>query len=123
MPPRPQDVEARAKSVKKVLKLMKQTGNTILGLAPEGADQVGGELSMPASGVGRFGLLLAGSGSAFVPVGSYEADGAFCLHFGPAYRLSVLSDLSPDEKDRAAAEIMMKNIAVLLPEELRGDFA
>jgi len=123
MPPRPQDVEARAKSVKKVLKLVKQTGNTILGLAPEGADQGGGQLSLPPSGAGRFGLLLAGSGSAFVPVGAYEADGTFCLHFGPAYRLSVASNLSPDEKDRAAAEIMMKHIAALLPEELRGEFA
>jgi len=123
MPPRPGDVEARARSVKKVFRLMKQTGNTILGLAPEGADQVHGELSVPPSGVGRFGLLLAGLGSVFVPVGVYEADGAFCLHFGPAYRLSLPSGSSPNEKDGAAAEIMMKNIAILLPEELRGDFA
>ena len=123
MPPRPGDVEARARSVKKVLKLVNQTGNTVLGLAPEGADQHGGQLSFPPSGAGRFGLLLAGLGSVFVPVGVYEADGALCLHFGPAYRLSVPSGLSADEKDRAAAEIMMKHIAVLLPEELRGDFA
>ena len=123
MPPRPGDVEARAKAVKQVLKLMKQTGNTILGLAPEGADQGDGRLSLPPSGVGRFGLLLAGSGSAFVPVGAYEAEGALCLHFGPAYRLDVPSGLSADEKDRAAAEVMMKNIAVLLPESLRGEFA
>ena len=122
IPPRPKDVEARARSVKKVLKLMKQAGNTILGLAPEGADQSGGQLSQPPTGAGRFGLLLAGSGSVFVPVGAYEADGAFCLHFGPAYRLSVPSGLSPDEKDHAAANIMMKNIAVLLPDELRGEF-
>lgn len=123
MPPRPQDVEARAHSVKKVLKLVKQTGNTILGLAPEGADQSSGQLSFPPSGVGRFGLLLAGSGSAFVPVGACETDGEFCLHFGPSYRLNVPSGLSNEEKDRAAAEIMMKKIAVLLPEELRGEFA
>ena len=123
MPPHPQELEARAKSVKKVLKLMKGTRNTILGLAPEGADQGGGQLSFPPSGAGRFGLLLANSGSAFVPVGAYEADGAFCLHFGPAYRLSVPPGLSPDEKDRAAAKIMMKSMAALLPEGLRGEFA
>ena len=123
MPPRPQDIEARAKSVKKVLKLMRQTGNTVLGLAPEGADQCGGKLTLPPSGAGRFGLLLAGLGSMFVPVGVYEAGGALCVHFGPAYRLSVPSGLSADEKDRAAAEVMMKHIAFLLPEELRGDFA
>ena len=123
MPPRLQDLEARARSIKKVLKLVKQSGNTVLGLAPEGADQGGGRLTFPPSGVGRFALLLGDSGSAFVPVGVYEAGGEFCLHFGLAYRLSVPSSLSPNEKDRAAAEIMMKNIAVLLPEDLRGEFA
>jgi 1-acyl-sn-glycerol-3-phosphate acyltransferase len=123
MPPRPQDMEARAKAVKKVLKLVKQSGNTVLGLAPEGADQQGGRLSLPPSGVGRFALLLADLGCAFVPVGAYEADGAFCLHFGPAYQLEAPSGLSPDGKDHAAAEVVMKNIAALLPEALRGEFA
>jgi len=123
MPPRPGDVEARARSVRKVLEYVKEHPDAILGLAPEGADQVGGALSVPAPGVGRFGLLLAGTGSAFVPVGAYEADGVFCLHFGPAYRLNLPSGLSNDEKDRLAAEVMMKNIAVLLPEGLRGKFA
>lgn len=122
MPPRPQDVVVRAQAVKKVLKLVKRSENTVLGLAPEGADQGGGQLSLPPSGAGRFGLLLAGSGSAFVPVGAYEADGEFCLHFGPAYRLSAPSGLSPDEKDHAVAKVMMKKIAVLLPEHLRGEF-
>jgi hypothetical protein len=105
-----------------VLKLMKQTGNTILGLAPEGADQTSGKLSLPPSGVGRFGLLLAGSGSVFVPVGAYEADGAFCLRFGPSYRLSVPSSLSNEEKDYQAARVIMERIALLLPGSLRGEF-
>lgn len=123
MPPRPKDMEARARSVRAVLEYAKHHPDFMLGLAPEGADQAGGKLSMPASGVGRFALLLAGQGFAFVPVGAYEEDGAFCLHFGQAYRLDVPSGLSLDEKDNAAAEIMMKKIAVLLPVRLRGDFA
>jgi hypothetical protein len=123
MPPRPKDLEARAQSVRKVLEYAKRHPDFVLGMAPEGVDQAGGKLSVPAPGAGRFGLLLAGSGSAFVPVGAYEADGVFCLRFGPAYRLSVSSVLSADEKDRAAAEIMMKKIAALLPEALRGEFA
>jgi hypothetical protein len=123
MPPRPQDLEARAKSVRKVLEYVKRHPDFLLGVAPEGADQAAGKLSVPASGVGRFALLLAGLGSAFVPVGAYEADGAFCLRFGPAYRLSAPSGLSPAEKDRIAAGTMMKKIAVLLPEALRGEFA
>jgi hypothetical protein len=123
MPPRPKDVAARARSVRKVLEYSRKHPDFILGLAPEGADQMGGELSLPAPGAGRFALLLAGLGSAFAPVGAYEADGAFCLHFGPAYQLSVPFKLSAHEKDRSAAEIMMKNIAVLLPGSLRGEFA
>jgi hypothetical protein len=122
MPPRPGDVEQRARSVRRVLEYVKKHPDCIVGLAPEGADQVGGKLSVPAPGVGRFALLLAGSGSAFVPVGAYETDRELCLHFGPAYRLSVPSGSSTDEKDRAVAGIMMEHIAVLLPEELRGEF-
>lgn len=123
MPPRPKDVEARARSVRMVLEYTKQHPDFMLGLAPEGADQAGGKLSMPASGAGRFALLLAGRGSVFVPVGAYEADGVFCLHFGPVYRLNVPSGLSVEEKDRAASEMMMKKIALLLPDGLRGEFA
>jgi hypothetical protein len=123
MPPRPKDLETRAQSVRKVLEYAKRHPDFALGMAPEGVDQADGKLSVPAPGAGRFGLLLAGSGSAFVPVGAYEADGAFCLRFGPAYRLSVPSGSSMDEKDHIAAQIMMKKIAVLLPETLRGEFA
>jgi hypothetical protein len=123
MPPRLQDLEERAQSVRKVLKFAKEHPDFILGLAPEGRERPGGKLSVPAPGVGRFALLLAGLGSAFVPVGACEADGSFCMNFGPAYHLSAPPGLSRDEKDHLAAEIMMKNIAVLLPAELRGEFA
>jgi len=123
MPPRPGDVEARARSVRTVLEYVKGHPDCILGLAPEGADQVEGILSVPAPGVGRFALLLTGLGCEFVPVGAFEADGAFCLHFGLGYTLSVPPGLSTDEKDRVAAKIIMKKIAALLPETLRGEFA
>ena len=123
MPPRPKDVEARARSVRAVLKYAKEHPDAILGLAPEGMDQAGGKLSVPAAGVGRFALLLAGSGSAFAPGGAYEADGEFCLRFGPAFQPKVPSGLSNEEKDRQAAKVLMEHIAVLLPEGLRGEFA
>ena len=123
MPPRHKDVEARARSVRAVLHYAKQHPGFLLGLAPEGSDQPGGKLSAPAPGVGRFALLLAGLGAEFVPVGAYEADGAFCLHFGPAYRLDVPPGLSTGERDHLAAEMMMKHIAVLLPVPLRGEYA
>ena len=124
MPPRPKDVEARAESVRKALDVARRQKNVILGLAPEGGDQPGGRITMPAPGAGRFALLLSAAGLHFVPAGIFEADGALCLRFGAAYALTVPPrGLSADEKDRAAAKIMMGNIASLLPSHLRGEFA
>ena len=123
MPPRPRDVEARARSVRAVLDYVRRVENPMIGLAPEGGDQLGGRLTMPASGLGRFCLLLAAQGPGFVPVGAYEENGELCLQFGEAYRLSVPPDSSADEKDHAAAEIVMENNAQLLPSSLRGEFA
>ncbi|MEW6401549.1 MAG: 1-acyl-sn-glycerol-3-phosphate acyltransferase [Chloroflexota bacterium] len=122
MPPRPKDVQARAESVRRVLDFARRTENPIIGLAPEGGDSPDGALARPAWGAGRFGLLLAAAGLAFVPAGMYEEGGEFCLRFGPAYELSVAPGLSPDEKDRAAATVIMQNIARLLPERMRGQF-
>jgi hypothetical protein len=122
MPPREKDVEARAESVRKVLEVARRQKNVIIGLAPEGGDQPGGRLTMPASGAGRFVLLLSAAGLRFIPAGIFEADGALCLHFGAAYELTVPRGLSADEKDHVAAKTMMGNIAGLLPPHLRGEF-
>lgn len=122
MPPRPRDVEARAASVRAVLGYVKQTKEPVIGLAPEGGDQVKEKLMMPPSGAGRFALFLAAQGLRFAPVAVYESDGGFCLHFGDAYDLCVEPNLSSDEKDKHAAQIMMERIAPLLPPHLRGEF-
>ena len=82
-----------------------------------------GILTRPATGLGRFGLLLSKAGLKFIPVGAYEADGVFHLHFGKSYELNIPRDLSPDEKDDQASQIIMENIARLLPVHLRGEFA
>jgi len=123
MPPRPKDVGARAASVRKVLDFVRHAQNPILGLAPEGHDPPAGVLIRPAHGLGRFGLLLSHAGLKFAPVGAYEAEGVFTLHFGEAYELHVARDLSADEKDARAAQIVMTRIAALLPMNLRGEFA
>ncbi|MCK6540664.1 MAG: 1-acyl-sn-glycerol-3-phosphate acyltransferase [Anaerolineales bacterium] len=123
MPPRPKDVEARAASVRKVLDYVRHAKEPLLGLAPEGGDSADGKLARPASGLGRFGLLLSSAGLRFVPVGAYEAEGVFTLHFGKAYELNIPRDLLSDDKDAQAIQIIMKNIAELLPPYLRGDFA
>jgi hypothetical protein len=101
---------------------VRQNRNAILGLAPEGGDSRDGKLAQPASGSGRFALLLAELGLRVVPLGVYEEAGEFCLHFGPWYELHVPPEMSRDEKDRAAADVLMRHIAELLPERLRGEY-
>jgi hypothetical protein len=123
MPPRPRDVNARAASVRAVLEYVRHAKDPILGLAPEGHDPPNGVLTRPASGLGRFGLLLSEAGLKFIPVGAYEAHGVFHLHFGKLYELNIGRELSADEKDEQAARIIMKHIARLLPLRLRGEFA
>jgi hypothetical protein len=123
MPPRQKDVEARAESVRAVLNFVRHAKNPILGLAPEGFDSPDGVLTRPASGLGRFGLLLSAAGLKFIPVGAYEAEGVFTTRFGEAYELHVERGLSADEKDHRAIRIIMKNISPLLPLHLRGEFA
>lgn len=122
MPPRPRDMEARARSVRATLLYVRGHPQAILGLAPEGGDQPGGLLNWPPAGAGRFILLLAAAGFRIVPVGAYEEEGAFCLHFGETYKLRIPDGLSVDEKDHAAAEIVMRTIARQLPVRLRGEF-
>jgi hypothetical protein len=125
MPPRPEDVQRRATAVRAVLEYVRQARDPVLGLAPEGYDPAGpaGVLTRPAAGAGRFGLLLARAGLAFIPVGAYEAQGIFHLHFGQRYELKVEENLSADEKDMTATQIIMEKIAWLLPLHLRGEFA
>jgi hypothetical protein len=123
MPPRAQDVEARAASVRAVVEYVRHTKDPILGLAPEGYDPPEGVLTRPAPGLGRFGLLLSKAGLSFIPVGVYEADGTFHVHFGKCYELRVRKNLAVDEKDDQASQVIMENIARLLPLHLRGEFA
>lgn len=122
MPPRPGDVEARAVAVRRMLNFVKRSGNAVIGLAPEGGDSPDGRLAHPAPGAGRFALLLAAAGLAFVPVGIFETNGALHLRFGAACELTVPSGLPADEKDERAAHQVMSHIAALLPESLRGEF-
>ena len=123
MPPRPKDIEARAASVRKILEYVKQENEPVLGISPEGYNPPNGVLTRPAPGFGRFALLLSQAGMRFIPVGGYEADGIFHLHFGERYELNLQSDVAVDEKDQLAMQIVMGNIARLLPVHLRGEFA
>lgn len=123
MPPRDKDIAARAASVRAVLEYVRHTPDAIIGLAPEGYDPPGGILTRPAPGLGRFGLLLSKAGLSFIPVGAYEAEGVFHIHFGKSYELKVEKNLATDQKDTQASHIIMEHIARLLPLRLRGEFA
>jgi 1-acyl-sn-glycerol-3-phosphate acyltransferase len=123
MPPRPQDLEARAHSVREALAYLKSHPGCLLALAPEGGDQPGGRLTWPPSGAGRFISLLASSSVPILPVGVYEDSGSLCLDFGEPYGLSIPPGLLVDERDRYATGVVMRSLARLVPERLRGEFA
>jgi hypothetical protein len=123
MPPRPGDVEARARAVREFLAYARKHPQAILGLAPEGCDNPpSGALAWPAPGSGRFIDLLARLGFPILPVGALEEAGEFCLRFGPVFTLDIPRGIGAEERDRLAAETVMRRIAALLPPPLRGDF-
>ena len=123
MPPRPSDVAARAASVRTILTYVRQANDPVLGISPEGYNPPNGVLSRPATGFGRLGLLLSRAGMRFIPVGGYEEEGIFHIHFGSPYELCLPGAVPAHEKDDQATQIVMKNIARLLPSHLRGEFA
>lgn len=123
MPPRPHEVDARARAVRQILAVARRRPPALLAMAPEGQDPPGGVLMRPPSGVGRMLAILAGYGHRFYPVGIYEQGEAVVLHFGPAFHLSLPEGLRSDQIDRQAADEAMQAIAALLPPGLRGVYA
>jgi hypothetical protein len=123
MPPRAYEVAARARAVRQILEVARQTPPALLAIAPEGQDPPGGVLMRPPSGVGRMLARLSDSGCRFYPVGVYEQDESVVLHFGPCFHLMLPGGLNTDEKDSRAADIAMQAIAALLPHDLRGVYA
>jgi hypothetical protein len=122
MPPRPKDLAARAAAVRAILEYVKHVSDPVLGISPEGYNSSNGALTHPATGFGRFALLLSKAGMKFIPVGGYEAEDVFHIHFGKQYELSLPGGLSSDQKDEQAMQMIMRNIACLLPTHLRGEF-
>ncbi len=122
MPPDPAEARLRAQAVRHVLAYARGAKSPVIGLAPEGRDFEGGRLGSPPAGTGRFLLHLAALGLAVLPVGAFEQGDAFCLRFGPLYRLVCPDGLAPDGRDQYASRVVMSHIAGLLPMELRGEF-
>jgi hypothetical protein len=122
MPPEPAETELRAVAVRKVLNYANHTPHAVVGMAPEGGDQPGGMLGTLPAGVGRFMQLLSQSCPNIIPVGVWKEDGCIQLNLGSQYNLDVQAGLSAHERDCVVGDIIMRHIAVLLPESLRGEY-
>ncbi len=125
MPPRPQDVAARALAVRRVLRYLEKTSNPLVMLAPEGRDNPADsrELGWPPPGAGRFIGMLAEKGLRIIPAGGWEqGDGQLCVRFGPSFGLADLPRLTASDFDQEISASVMRAIAELLPEPLRGPF-
>ncbi len=122
MPPRPFEVEARARAVRQLLAAARQQPPPVLALAPEGQDNPAGGLMHPHPGVGRLLSHLDGMGYSMTPVGVFEDDRFLRLCFGVPFTLALPGGVPPVERDRLAADQVMRAIANLLPAELHGDY-
>jgi hypothetical protein len=122
MPPDPAEIELRAMAVRTVLNYANHTSQPVIGMAPEGGDQPGGILGKLPNGVGRFMHLISRSCPDIIPVGVWKEEGCINLKFGSPYQLNIAPGLLADECDRLVGDIVMRHIAVLLPERLCGEY-
>ena len=122
MPPAPDEVRERAQAVRQILAYVRDDPLLLIGLAPEGHDNLRGGLMVPPSGVGRFILHLARLGLAIFPVAGYECPEGFHLCFGKAYQFELPKSLPHCQVDKYVSEFVMYRIADLLPEDQRGDY-
>ncbi len=123
MPPRPHEVEARARAVLEVLTYVRRTPRPVLGLVPEGSDSADGSLMRPPEGVGRFLLLLVRAGLVIQPAGIYEELNRLRLRWGVPIRSLPVGGGDAADRDRLAADAVMRAIAACLPSSLRGAYA
>jgi hypothetical protein len=121
MPPRAWETGERAVSVRAVMRYVHGNEVPVVGLSPEGGDSVGGVLMPPPSGVGRFVGLMAKEGLQLLPIGVFEEGGALCLSIGAARPLPD-PDARAEVRDALISEFVMRAIAALLPERLRGPY-
>jgi 1-acyl-sn-glycerol-3-phosphate acyltransferase len=120
MPPVPGDSAERALSVRRLLRRQRETRDAIVCIAPEGMDFPDGQLGVPHPGTGKLLLQTARMAQQVLPVGVFENDGRLVIRFGRPYILAVPD--GGEDVDRTAVEQVMRQIAELLPEGMRGVF-
>lgn len=111
---------ARAASVRSTARLVRE--GAIIGIMPEGDVGATPELLPAREGVGTFLGLLTAGGAPIIPVGLYEEDGRLVAHFGVSMTPEVPRGASREDADRLIREQVMRAIAALLPEALRGAY-
>lgn len=119
MPPRPQEVEARARAVMRALAIARRVPPPLFGISPEGRDSPDASLVEPPPGAGRFLLLLAAS-LPVLPVGVHEEGAQLVVRFGAPFALHAPPGLPPAGRDAWASEEVMLAIARQLPPRLWG---
>jgi hypothetical protein len=113
MPPEPEEIYARAVSVRKTLRLAREIApqGGMIGLAPEGRDTAEIVGSVP-EGVGDFISHLCKIGMPVLPAAVSEHNDHLCVSFGPVFTPSVPTDKS--RRDKAVTNQVMAAIARLV---------
>jgi hypothetical protein len=133
--PQPDEIRQGAEALRRVFAVARRNPRPAIGFSPEGKDSQGGVLGWPPYGAGRFVYHLNQLGYAILPVGIYEENGRLQVRFGPAYSLGESHSHSSDnvhpntfrllaqrQIDLLRNRTVMRRIAILLPERLRGEF-
>jgi len=120
MPPDPCQMQQRASAVRSVLRYASCTPGVVVGMAPEGGDRPGGVLGQLYPGVGRFLHQISQSCPTIIPVGVWKDQGRIRVNFGSPYLLEVAPGLSTQAIDQQVGDTVMRKIASLLPDALRG---
>ena len=120
MPPDPRDALDRAIGVRNLIQKARKMENVAICMAPEGRDYPGGNLGWSAEGSGKLILQLSQYIPTTIPAGVYEKQGSLHIHFGK--ELNIKQFQGPLVDNKQVDRFMMKAIAQLIPENLRGDF-
>jgi len=118
MPSAPGDSAERALSIRRLLQRIRADKDAIVCIAPEGMDFPEGELGVPHPGTGKLLLQIANKTHRVLPVGVFEDDGRLVIRFGNPYELHIKE--GQVDLDLAVADQVMRKIAELLPEGMRG---
>jgi len=110
-------------AVRSLMALARQNLPIAIGMAPEGRDFPGAVLGWPPSGTGRLLEQVYKNINYVIPVGVYEENDRQVIHFGKPISLKSSEYASNGEKDIELSKQVMRAIACLLPERLRGEFS